>query len=535
MEGNTAGPSRNNPASTAYPFRVAGVDIGSNAIRFLVTEFNDRGESRAVESQRRPVRLGHGVFLTGRLTEAAMEAAMVALREFREVWTSLGVSRVRAVATSAMREADNGQAFAQRIRDELDLALEVIPGAEEARLVHMAIRSRVAMGDSRWIAIDVGGGSVEISIVDKDGILWSESHAMGSVRLLEELSEAGEEHGRFRRLLAEYLGVLRLPEVTARYRPTGLIATGGNIESLVKHFCGGEKEGVSTITIHALRAAIETLSRLSYRQRIEGLGLRPDRADVILPAAMVYERVATLAGAQGIVVPFVGVRDGVVLDLADHVVCPDDSEVRRDRQVESACLALGRRYFFDEAHCAHVAGLARSLFDQLKGALGLADEDRRILSAASLLHDIGGFISTKSHHKHSHYVILNSEIPGLGSENLQLVALVARYHRKSEPSLRHEEFSILSGSNQVRVQYLAGLLRLADALDREHLQRVRSVEARIKGRQLILSLEAGGDLALERWSIEKKAQLLTRLLDLTLVIKTNRLTEPLKAIAFQAG
>jgi exopolyphosphatase/guanosine-5'-triphosphate,3'-diphosphate pyrophosphatase len=519
----------------AFPFRVAGVDIGSNAIRFLVAEFSGPGVWRTVESQRCPVRLGHDVFLSGRLTDAAMESAMEALRGFRETWTSLGVRRVRAVATSAVREAVNGEAFAQRIRDELDLTLEVIPGAEEARLVHMAVRSRIAMGNSRWILVDVGGGSVEISLVDKDGILWSESHAMGSVRLLEELSEAGAEHGRFRRLLAEYLGVLHLPEVASRYQPAGLIATGGNIESLVKHFSGGEKEGVGTISIHVLRSAIETLSRLSYRQRMEELGLRHDRADVILPAAMVYEKVATLAGAQEIIVPFVGVREGVVLDLADHVVCPEDSEVRRDRQVNSACLALGRRYLFDEAHCAHVAELARALFDQLKGAIGLSNEDRRILGAAALLHDIGGFISTKGHHKHSQYIIANSEIPGLGDENVHLVALVARYHRKSEPSLRHEEFSALSTSHQGRVQYLAGILRLADALDREHFQRVRSLQAKIKGGQLLLSLDAGGDLALERWSIKKKAQLITQLLGLTLVIRSDRMSESPKALAYRAG
>jgi exopolyphosphatase/guanosine-5'-triphosphate,3'-diphosphate pyrophosphatase len=535
MEGLSLGHAPAAPANPSFPFRVAGVDIGSNAIRFLVTEFTSNGESRTIESQRRPIRLGHDVFLTGRLTEAAMEAAIAALREFREIWTACDVSTVRAVATSAMREANNGDAFAQRIRAELGLPLEVIPGAEEARLVHMAIRSRVAMGNSRWLSVDVGGGSVEISLVDKDGILWSESHAMGSVRLLEELSQAGEEPGRFRRLLEEYLGVLHLPEIAERYQPAGLIATGGNIESLVKHFSGGESEGVNSISLPTLRAAIETLSRLSYRQRIEELGLRPDRADVILPAAMVYERVATLAGAQEILVPFVGVRDGVVLDLADHVVCPNDSELRRDRQVDSACLALGRRYLFDEAHCAHVAVLARSLYDQLKGVLGLSDEDRRILSAASLLHDVGGFISTKSHHKHSHYILSNSEIPGLGSEDIRLVALVARFHRKSEPSLHHEEFAVLSGPNQERVQFLAGLLRLADALDREHLQRVRSLQVKIKGGQLILALQAGGDLALERWSIQKKAQLITRLLNLTLVINSNRLPERPKASVFKAG
>lgn len=508
------------PVPVSFPFRVGGMDIGSNAIRLLVVEITAPGTSRTLDSQRCPVRLGHDVFLTGRLTEAAMDAAIASLRGFQERCSALGADPVRAVATSAVREAQNGEQFAQRIRTELGLPLEVIPGAEEARLVHVAIRSRIPMGGNRWLSVDVGGGSVEVSLVDVDGILWSESHAMGSVRLLEELSGSGDEPGRFRRLLTEYLGVLRLPAVAEQYRPAGLIATGGNIESLVK-LCGGrEDRGVSVIPLPALRGAIDALSRLSYHQRIEQLGLRPDRADVILPAAMVYERIALLAGVEELHVPFVGVRDGVVLDLAARRVHPGDCEAQRERQVVAGCLALGRRYLFDEAHCAHVAELACSLFDQLRGATKLSGEDRRLLRAAALLHDIGGFISCKAHHKHSHYIILNSEIPGLGDEELSLVAQIARYHRKGEPSARHEEFAALSPLNQTRVQLLAGLLRLADALDREHLQRVHTLQARIKGAQLVLTLEAEGDLALEQWSIGKKSQLLTRLLDRTLLLRT---------------
>ncbi len=507
----------------AFPLRLGGIDVGSNAIRLLVAEFRGPGQYRVLEAQRMPIRLGHDVFLSGRLTESAMDAACRALKAFREVMEVQGATLHRAVATSAVRESRNGDAFVARVRAEAGLELDVIHGGEEARLVHTAIRSRIPMGRNRWVSADLGGGSVEVSLVDADGILWSESHAMGSVRLLEELQDAGHEPGRFRRLLAEYLGALRLPLITERFRPAGFIATGGNIETLAKLAgVATDAAGVATLGLGVLRTLIDTLTRLPYHQRVDQLGLREDRADVILPAAMVYEKLATLAGVEELLVPFVGVRDGLVLDLFEQRVSPEERDRRRENQVVSACLTLLRRYLGDEAHANQVMELSLSLFDQLKGIHEMGESERRILTAAALLHDIGGFISDKRHHKHSQYLIQNAEIPGLERQEQLVASLVARYHRKSEPSLRHPEFAVLPPLEQTRVTRLAGLLRVADALDREHLQRVRTIRTRQKGRTLTLELDAGGDLTLERWAVAQKAQLLLRTFNLALALKEAR-------------
>ena len=217
-----------------FPVRVACIDVGSNALRFVAAEFTSADQFRVVEQQRAAVRLGHDVFLTGRLTESAMAAAESALASFWQRMPELEVGVYRAVATSAVRESSNGEQFVQRVREQTGLEVEVISGSEEARLVFAAVRRAVPLAGKDWIVVDVGGGSVEILLVDDSGILWSESHTMGSVRLLEELSEAGEEPGRFRRLLEEYTATLRLAPPAQSRRPTGFIATGGNAETLAQ-------------------------------------------------------------------------------------------------------------------------------------------------------------------------------------------------------------------------------------------------------------------------------------------------------------
>ncbi|MCJ7754946.1 MAG: hypothetical protein MUP13_10320, partial [Thermoanaerobaculales bacterium] len=273
-----------------FPLRVGCVDMGSNAIRFLAAEFSSEIEYAVLASERCPVRLGHSVFLSGRLDPQAMDAAVAALSGFKGQMDELGVKHCRGVATSAVRESKNGREFLKRITSETGLKIEVISGSEEARLVHTAVTRVVALGNRRWLLVDLGGGSVEVSLVDQQGCYWSESHTMGSVRLLEELTEAGSDPGRFRRLLAEYISVLKVPGMSDGQQLAGYIATGGNIEALAKVAGFSDETGVTQLPVKTLRAVIEQLARLSYRQRVEDLGLRDDRADVILPAAMVYER-----------------------------------------------------------------------------------------------------------------------------------------------------------------------------------------------------------------------------------------------------
>jgi exopolyphosphatase/guanosine-5'-triphosphate,3'-diphosphate pyrophosphatase len=509
-----AGPPDGGP----FPTRVAAIDIGSNAMRFLAAEFAAPARYAVLEQVRTPVRLGHDVFLTGRLTEAAMAAAIDTLAGYRDRLAALEIPRWRAVATSAVRDSDNGEEFVARARAVAGIEIEIITGAEEVRLVHQAVRHRIPLGEDRWILVDLGGGSVEVSLVDDRDVHWSVSHGMGSVRLLEELQVAGDEPGRFRRRLEEYAATLRIPNVQ-RARRAGFIATGGNIETLAR-LAGAEPDanGVSRLPLAQLRALVDTLARMSYRQRVQDLGLREDRADVILPAATVYEQLCAQAGCATIHVPNVGLKDGIVIDLVDDYARHDPHVERQEQIVLAGAVALGRRFRFDAAHGRQVARLALALFDQLAELHRLPRADRKILIAGATLHDVGLFINYRRHHKHSLYIISQSDLPGLTPVEILMAANVARYHRKGEPSSGHESFTALSEKERGRVTRLAALLRIADGLDREHLQTVREIRARVQEGAVALDLQGEGDLLLERWAVQRKAGLFEKVFGLKLRI-----------------
>ncbi len=491
-----------------FPFRVAAIDVGSNAIRFVAAEFVTA--DAWVELERVPVRLGHGVFLTGHLDPHAMAGAVETMAAFRRSLDTLGVPRYRAVATSAVRESRNGSELIDRIRRETGIQIETITGSEEARLVWTAVRHRVDLADRRWMTMDLGGGSLEVSLVSTEGIHWSESHTMGTVRLLEDLGdpEAGPEE--FKSLVAEYVSTLRIPDQIDRDTLGGLIATGGNIEALAQ-LAGAQPDerGVSRVPLRVLRDVVRRLGRLTVAERMAAFDLRDDRADVILPAAIVYERVATLAGVDEVIVPHVGVKDGVLLDLAEDILGPGVHASRLEQQTFVGALALGRRFQFDEPHARHVARLSLSMFDQLQALHGLGEADRRILLAAAVLHDIGQFISYRQHHKHSLYLIYNSDVSNVSLHERGLVALVARYHRRAEPKDEHFLYGTLTEDDRARVRSLASILRIADALDREHLQRVETVRTASEEGELVVEVNGNGSLLLEQWALRKKARMFT--------------------------
>jgi exopolyphosphatase/guanosine-5'-triphosphate,3'-diphosphate pyrophosphatase len=507
------------PESNPFPIRIGAIDVGSNAIRFLAAEFTDPTHWVELDNKRLPIRLGHHAFLTGRLEDASMAAAVEAMASFRSAFDKFGISRYRAVATSAVRESENGGELVRRIREESGILLETITGSEEARLVWIAARGRLDMKKGLWLLADLGGGSLELSLGDEERIRWTVSHQIGTVRLLEDLEESQSSPEKFRKLVAEYTHVLRLPRKVKKSKVAGVIATGGNAEVLAQIVSApGDASGVRRIPLKELREAARTLGGMSVKERMERFDLRADRADVVFPAALVYERVASLASADELIIPGVGVKEGILLDLADDVTGPAVHATRIEQQLMNAALALGRRYRFDEAHGRHVARLSLSLFDQLKSLHKLGSTDRKILLAAALLHDIGQVISYRRHHKHSMYLILNSELPGVSDEDTPLVALIARYHRRAEPSDDHELWAQLDGERQARVRKLASILRIADALDREHLQRVERAEAEVGGSKVTLDLTGRGDLLLEQWAIARKAKMFRSTFDLEVAL-----------------
>jgi exopolyphosphatase/guanosine-5'-triphosphate,3'-diphosphate pyrophosphatase len=308
--GRTSHPA---PIRTRYPFRAAAIDVGSNAIRFAAARFVNARRATRLASARAAVRLGRSVFDEGRLSDEAMDAALESLSGFRARMDGLGIQGYRAVATSAVREAANAADFLARVRERTGLELDIIDAAEEARLVHLAVRDRIPMGRDTWLVGDLGGGSLEVSLATRATILWTTSRALGAVRLGAARPTGAADLARLREIVAHHLPITLLP---AGAPPRGFIGIGGGIKSLaVLAGVSPDSRGVATLPSEDVGRLAEHLSRLSVRRRVQELGLPEDRADVIVPAAIVYARLAEVAQADTILVPGVGVLDGVLLDL----------------------------------------------------------------------------------------------------------------------------------------------------------------------------------------------------------------------------
>lgn len=500
-------------AKSPFPIRCAGMDVGSNAFRLVIAEFKTPTQYRVLERVRVPVRLGESVFKGGRIEPATMEAALDAFRTFRRTMETHGVVVHRAVATSATREARNRAAFLERIHQETGLDLELIQGTEEARLVALGVRSRLSLDRGLSLILDVGGGSSEIVLVGHGEILVVESHDVGGVRLLERIGNAPPEKAL--RMIQDSLKTSRFPilDFFKRRRLERFVGTGGNIDTIAALLSpnglakGPDGERKPTrITMLRLRKMLATLAKLTPAERAERHGLRPDRADVIVPAGCIFEYVGTRVRAKEIWVPHVGLVDGVLVDVARSVGA-EGLKALEVSQTRNAAVAIVKKYDIDQKHANRVGALALSLFDQTRNLHGLSKRDRLLLELAALLHEVGNFIGVAGHHRHAYYIISQTPILGLSDGEVEIVANVARYHRKAPPDPSHEAYRALDDRDQDRVRSLAAILRVADALDHDHRQRVSAVRAKARGGELKLSLRTRGDVTLDAWSVEDKGDL----------------------------
>lgn len=479
------------------PSNVAAIDIGSNAVRLIVAQPGD-GARTVVKSEREPVRLGADVFAHGTLGTEAFEKLLKAISAFKQTMAKLDVQRYRAVATSALREARNREDVLEAVAQKTGVEIELIDGEEEARMVFLAVSNALDLGHKRTALVDIGGGSTEVAIAQDGEVVWVDSFKLGTVRSLGQLRQGD---GHFGRRLKEL--VLAQKSSFPQDKIDMCVGTGGNVEAYgdLRKKLLGEENG-KFLRRGELSELLARLQKLSYEERIDQLGLRPDRADVIVPAGILLETLMELLGVEELEIPRVGLKDGLLEDL----LTPNPR--RREHQALRSAYQLGRRCSFDEVHADKVVELALELFDETKSLHRLDEKARFYLHVAALLHDVGKFINPSGHHKHSHYLIRNSRLLGLSPNQRNLIACIARYHRKSAPEASHTPFRELSPREKMLVTKLSALLRLAEALDAEHRGQIRSVKASKGKGALLLKLEGPGDLLLERWAVQPSLAIL---------------------------
>ncbi len=484
---------------------IAAIDVGSNAMRMVVGEVDESWRVRPIENIRLPVRLGQDVFSKGILEEKTIQQTEEAFLRFSHMAKSFHVRHMRAVATSAAREAGNNDLLLDRVFRASGIEIEIVSGEEEARLIHSAVAHELDLKNKRTLLIDIGGGSIEVTLSTGQSIISTDSYNMGTVRLLERLNGDSKSKRAFGNLVREYTkgARYRIERDLGQEKVQVCVGTGGNVEEIGRLRQRLFKaESARCVTLEELERLIERLERMTYEERMRKLKLRADRADVILPASIVLHLMASEAGVKQIAIPNVGLKDGILLDIAEDL--SKNLHLQRREQVWESALHLGRKYQFDEGHARLTSRLAGRLFDQSRILHNLDDSHKLLLEVGALLHDIGHFVNSMDHDKHGYYLLHASPLIGLGQREQDIVASLVRYHRKHPSASTDGNFKSLPQRDRLIVIKLSALLCLADSLDISHMENVTDVTLKETASGWRLKVSGKKDQMLVNWAFNKR-------------------------------
>lgn len=498
-------------ALSAVPEVLAVIDIGSNAIRMVIAQALPDGKLEILERLWRAVRLGQDTFRTGRLRAETMRSAISILRDYRSLLNTYGAGRTRAVATTALREAENGDVFVDRIGMATGLDVSIINAAEEGRLTVSAVRQAVgddllSQGDA--LVVEVGGGSTATNLLHDGQIAASQSMPIGSIRMQETLSTGAGTPAQAVRLIRKqvagaistFKGILPLGKAQT------FVAVGGDARwaaTQVGRLIGST--GLFTVSKEALDGLISACQGSTADKLARTYNLSFTDAETIVPALLVHQALLKATGAREMIVTAVSMRDGI---LQDMITGSAGRHTDSYKEVIQSAQAVGGKYCTDMAHAEHTRMLAARLFDELAGEHRLGERHRLLLEVAAILHEVGVFVSSRAHHKHSYYLISNSEILGLTQDELVMVAHIARYHRRSRPKPAHVEYMSMARERRMIVSKLAAILRIADALDVSRTQQIREISCRIGADGLTISVQGNPDLIMEQRALAEKGDML---------------------------
>jgi len=503
---------------------LAAIDIGTNSIHMVVVRIEPALPAfTIIAKEKDTVRLGDRDPKTGDLTPQAMERGLAALKRCQKLAKSLNAEQIVAVATSAVREARNGQAFLHQIEAELGLFVNLISGQEEARRIYLGVLSGMEFNNQPHIIIDIGGGSTELILGDGHEPRTLNSTKIGAVRLTAELITTDPISHSELQYLQAYIRIMleRGVEELKAHLEIGeqprLIGTSGTIESLAT-IHAREKLGIVPnpltgyqLSRKDLKEMVGRLASMSNAERAAIPGMSDRRSEIIVAGALILLEAMTLLGAEAVIVGERALREGVIVDwMLTHGLIEDRLRYQSSVRQRSV-LAIAQKYQVNLEHSDRVANLALSLFNQTKGYLhhwGTAE--RELLWAAAILHNSGLYISHSAHHKHSYYLIRHGELLGFAEVEIEIIANIARYHRKSVPKKKHENYSNLSSKQHRQlVSKLSALLRLAIALDRRQIGAIQRVRCEFYPNTQTLHLRLqpsspNDDCALELWSLDYK-------------------------------
>jgi len=502
---------------------VAAIDVGTNSFHLLVADIDESGHFDVVTREKEPVRLGSGADDMKRLQPDAIDRGIEALDRMRRIAEHAGADGVLAVATSAVREAANRQEFVSRARAEAHVDVEVVSGVEEARLIHLGVLQSAPVFDRRHLVIDIGGGSTEFIVGERSQPLLLRSLKLGAIRLTDRFFPRGivapGDVKRCARHVDSFISTLEYEIDELGFEET--VGSSGTIITLAR-MCSARRGDRSNRTgnlsftrpeLEAIVKEVATHRTPAERKVIEGLEDR--RADIIVGGAVLMRQVMRTLDIERVQVSDHALREGIVLEQRRRASAPGLDPFHRLGDLRrSAVMYVASRFHEDLTHAEHITDLALEIYDGLTDLHKLTEDDRDLFEAASLLHNVGVYISHSAHHRHSYYLIRNSEhLAGFTEREIEIIAQVARYHRKSAPKLKHPEFASLDTADQARVRWMAGILRVAIGLDRSNRQVVHRAAVSVDADAIEVSafVADDGDASVEVFTAEARSDLLTEI------------------------
>ena len=494
--------------------RLSAIDIGSNSIRQTIADVSPSGIIRVVDEMKAAPRLGAGLAESGKISEIAIQNALSTLTRMATLANQLGVKRTEVAATSAVREASNGEQFLKLVRAETGLKVKILHGEDEARLAFRSALAHFDLAVGRAVVMDIGGGSLELAL-SADGLVDRLiSLPLGAIRTTEKYLGSSQKKKGMRKLRKHVREELRRHLSARHWHAARIICSGGTFTSLASIYLA--RTGMeSAKNVHGtviprveLEHIVDMLNNMSPEERQAVPGLKAARSDIIVGGLAVAAEVAARVEAKELVVSGYGIREGILLESAHVAPAPADAGEARERSVRE----LAERSHYEAPHSKHVQMLALQLFDSIGQRLGCTPDDRRLLSDAALLHDIGYHISYDKHNKHSYHLIEHAELLGMTPADKIVVANVARYHRGAEPKKKHRNYGDLDRSMRQTVKRLSAILRVADGYDRGHAGAVAEIRVRWMDRALRLTAvpaRQSANLRLELWGASRKSQLLS--------------------------
>lgn len=508
--------------------RVAAIDLGTNSFHAVIVDVYPDGSFYTIDKLKEMVLLAEKGF-NNRLSEEAMQRALDALNKIKTLSEHQGADRILAYATSAIREAENGGVFIQRVIDEVGIKIIAIPGRMEAELIGLAVQHGVQMPKSPSLIMDIGGGSVEFILADKKKFFYLTSKKLGVARMTAEYvntdpitaTEIKALESHFRENLGD------VAQSFAHHRGKLMIGSSGTMENIALMISHKLKKSPN-LTVNQLRFTskqyfdfYKEVITLDHKERSKLVGLDEKRID-LLPAGLVLVNfILQNFAIKEVKISAQALREGIILrfikqelkDLKEINVVGDP----RRRSV----MELVHKCDWHELHSKHVAKLALLIFDFVQNDLNLNSLDRELLEYASLMHDIGYYISHRKHHKHALYIIRNADLKGFNEEEIEVMAHVARYHRRSTPKPRHNQYDQLNETDKERIRKLSAILRIADGLDRSHYQNVRSIDLSQNKHAIKMRIKTEADPQLEIWGAMRKNSLFEEVTGKKLIIESD--------------